>query len=123
MPIRRRSGQFGFRSETCYAPARVAMIPSMVTESENLAPGQLQQTGRLSVTFVVPCFNEEAALPLFVDRVSRLAARASECDFHCLFVDDGSEDETPAILDELARRSPNIGVLPLGCATWAIRRP
>ncbi len=54
------------------------------------------------ISIIVPCYNEEQALPGFYRAVSKEAAEidGAECEF--IFVDDGSRDHTPDILDSLA---------------------
>lgn len=54
---------------------------------------------KLSV--VVPCYNEQQALPLFYKEICRIAQQMPETEFEFLFVNDGSSDETLKILKEL----------------------
>lgn len=59
------------------------------------------------ISVIVPCYNEEASLPLFYDAVSKVAdamAASGPVDFELVFVDDGSRDDTLRILRELAAR-------------------
>ena len=49
---------------------------------------------------VVPCYNEEAALPLFYREITRVAGEMDYVDFEFIFIDDGSKDNT---LPELRR--------------------
>lgn len=54
------------------------------------------------ISIIVPCYNEEKALPEFY-RVTSSAVRDidnAECEF--IFVDDGSTDHTPDILENLS---------------------
>ena len=55
-----------------------------------------------SLILVVPCFNEEARL----DGRAFLDFAASHPASRLVFVDDGSDDRTPAILDGLRARAP-----------------
>jgi len=50
---------------------------------------------RLSI--VVPVFNEEAAVPLFLDEMQKLQAEAG-ADFEFVFVNDGSSDRTSEVI-------------------------
>nr|WP_294494718.1 glycosyltransferase family 2 protein [uncultured Mediterraneibacter sp.] len=54
------------------------------------------------ISIIVPCYNEEQALPEFYRAVSAAVEEidGAECEF--IFVDDGSRDHTPDILDSLA---------------------
>jgi len=62
------------------------------------------------VTVVVPCFNEEEGLPALLARLRTMrVGRAS--DWHFLFVDDGSTDDTFSALLRAARDEPWVSVL------------
>ena len=61
------------------------------------------------VSIVVPCYNEEAVLPLFLAEIRKAEAElraAWGCGFELLFVDDGSADGTLSVL----RRAAGEGV-------------
>ena len=51
---------------------------------------------------VVPCYNEEEALPLFYQEATRVAGEMSGIDFEFVFIDDGSRDNTLSVLRRLA---------------------
>ena len=53
-------------------------------------------------SIVVPCYNEEASLPLFYREITRVAAEMDYADFEFVFIDDGSEDNTLPTLRRLA---------------------
>ena len=55
------------------------------------------------ISIIVPCYNEEKALPGFYRVTSEAVTdiNGAECEF--LFVDDGSRDHTPDILESLCR--------------------
>lgn len=55
------------------------------------------------ISIIVPCYNEEKALPGFYRVTSEAVTdiNRAECEF--LFVDDGSRDHTPDILESLCR--------------------
>jgi dolichol-phosphate mannosyltransferase len=58
---------------------------------------------------VAPAFNEQAALPTFHDALARfLVTVQDELDVEIVYVDDGSEDATPAILAGLALADPRV---------------
>jgi dolichol-phosphate mannosyltransferase len=65
---------------------------------------------KLSV--VVPVYNEEHVLPLFYERL-KAALTTVPCSAEILFVDDGSDDLTPSLLEALAREDPRVLVLTL----------
>jgi dolichol-phosphate mannosyltransferase len=53
----------------------------------------------VTLSIVVPCYNEELSLPLLLDRLES-AARAWHVDYEIICVDDGSSDSTWAILEK-----------------------
>lgn len=55
-----------------------------------------------TLTVIVPCYNEEEALPFFYKEITRIAEIMNETVFELLFVDDGSSDGTLDILRKLA---------------------
>lgn len=62
-----------------------------------------------TLTVVVPVFNEESVLPLFHDRLERALAAIQET-WEVIYIDDGSNDHSYAILQELKERNPNVGI-------------
>lgn len=58
------------------------------------------------LSVVIPCYNEEQTLEELVERV--IAVDLDGIEKELLIVDDGSVDATPAIIEELARRHPEI---------------
>ena len=62
----------------------------------------------LAVSVVVPCYNEEAALPMFLPRLIAAVEAAVESDFEILLINDGSQDRTWACICALAHHQPNI---------------
>jgi polyisoprenyl-phosphate glycosyltransferase len=59
----------------------------------------------ISLSIVIPVFNEEAVLPVLLRRLDLLLARLEE-PAEAIFVDDGSSDASPLVLQDLARRDP-----------------
>ena len=53
------------------------------------------------ISIVIPCFNEEEALPVYYREMRRVMEEMSEEEFELLFVDDGSSDRTLPILKEM----------------------
>ena len=67
---------------------------------------------RLAVSVVIPCYNEERALPYLANTLRRLEdSLGAAYDLRFFFVDDGSTDDTPAILRALFRNWANVIVL------------
>src|SRR4051812_14247277 len=57
----------------------------------------------ISYSIVIPVFNEEAVLPVLLRRLDLLLARI-EGPAEAIFVDDGSNDSGPVVLQALAKR-------------------
>ncbi|MBW3084435.1 putative glycosyltransferase YkoT [Austwickia sp. TVS 96-490-7B] len=66
----------------------------------------------VELSVVVPVFNEEAVLPLMIDRL-RPVLDGLESTYEVLAVDDGSTDASPVILQRLRRQWPALRVLRL----------
>ena len=64
-----------------------------------------------TVSLIVPCYNEEAALPYFYDAVCEVADSLKEYEFNLLFINDGSKDRTLSILRELAQKDNRVQYL------------
>ena len=62
---------------------------------------------RKDLSIVVPCFNEEEAVPIFYDTVTEVVGKMGvDCEY--VFIDDGSTDGTLGILRALAAKDPNV---------------
>ena len=55
-----------------------------------------------TMTIIVPCYNEEEALPYFYEEISKIRQQLTEISLKLLFINDGSTDNTLAILKKLA---------------------
>jgi len=62
------------------------------------------------LSLVIPLFNEEAVLPLLIERLDGVLARL-DCDAEVVFVDDGSRDGTLALVRQIAARDPRCRAL------------
>ncbi len=86
-----------------------AMAPAYAPDGRARPPqGEERELGLLSV--VAPLFNEEATLG---ELHSRLADALRGLPLELIMVDDGSTDETPRILAELADSDPAVRVVTL----------
>jgi glycosyltransferase involved in cell wall biosynthesis len=77
-----------------------------------LSACEQEQSNRIDISFVVPCFNEEAALPLFHKELSHIAdtlvENGSLFSSEFIFVDDGSVDSTASLLKDIAERDVRV---------------
>lgn len=53
------------------------------------------------MTVIVPCFNEEEALPIYYKEMCKVMNRMKEVELELLFVDDGSSDHTLSVMKDL----------------------
>lgn len=59
------------------------------------------------ISLIVPCYNEQEALPIFY-RETKKVLKTMECEHEFVFVNDGSKDETLAILKNLAQEDLHV---------------
>lgn len=62
------------------------------------------------ISIVVPCFNEEQAIPLFMEEIQKVTSEMeneSSVSFEYIFIDDGSHDNTPNILKDFSQKLDN----------------
>ena len=64
------------------------------------------------LSIVIPMFNEEAVLPLLVERL-RPVADGLDAAYEVVAVDDGSRDATPVLLQRIAREWPQLRIVRL----------
>lgn len=62
------------------------------------------------LSLVVPCYNEEQALPIFYEEVTKVLSQM-KCDYELLLVNDGSKDQTLKIMKELAEKDAHVRYL------------
>ncbi len=65
------------------------------------------------LSVIVPCYNEEEAINIFVDSISKVKADMLGVEIELIFVDDGSTDETLPILRKLLETETYIDYISL----------
>lgn len=60
------------------------------------------------ISIIVPCYNEEEALPIFYEEIQKVIKDMEEVEFELLFVNDGSKDETLQILRNLSKQDSKV---------------
>lgn len=66
--------------------------------------------GTKVISLIVPCFNEQEALPIFYKEIKKILI-TMECSYEILFVNDGSKDHTLEIIKELANGDASVKYL------------
>jgi len=61
-----------------------------------------------ALAIVVPCFDEEACLPVLHDRLTKAAQSTVGDDYEIVLINDGSRDRTWAIMQEIAETDPRL---------------
>ena len=70
------------------------------------------EDGKRCCTLVVPCYNEEEAVPCFYREILTVMEQLKEeLDFEVIFIDDGSTDRTVQVLNELCDQDTRIHYL------------
>lgn len=64
----------------------------------------------MTISIIVPCFNEEESLPLFYAEMEKIKFQIND-HFEYIFVNDGSKDRTLAILRELNQKNNSVRYL------------
>jgi dolichyl-phosphate beta-glucosyltransferase len=83
-------------------------MPAATQHDTSTLDGKDTQEPFLSV--VIPAYNEATRLPVTLERVMQYL-EGRDYTYEVLVVDDGSEDSTADIVDEVAARHPNLGVV------------
>ncbi len=71
--------------------------------------GSIKSTGKaIDISVVVPCYNEQGALPFYYDKMKEVMALLPELSFEIIIVDDGSTDGTLETAKQLAKSDDRI---------------
>ena len=60
------------------------------------------------ISVVVPCYNEQEALPAFYKEITKIASQMNYVKFEFLFIDDGSKDKTLSMLKYLRKKDERV---------------
>ena len=69
--------------------------------------GQKKGIKIMLLSLIVPCYNEQDALPLFY-RETVSVLKNMDCDYELILVNDGSKDKTLTVMKELAAADPSV---------------
>ncbi len=67
-------------------------------------------TQRVNLAIVIPAYNEQARLPATLDKITAYLEK-QPLSWTVLVVDDGSQDQTAAIVEDFARKQPGVHLL------------
>lgn len=65
------------------------------------------------ITLIIPCYNEEEALPTFYRETTQVMNGLTDYDYELLLVNDGSKDQTLAVMKSLAAKDSHVKYLSL----------
>ena len=68
------------------------------------------KTNKELISIVVPCYNEEEALPLFYKEITKVFKQVKE-NYELLLVNDGSKDSTLQIMKDFAKKDKHVKYL------------
>ena len=74
----------------------------------------LRKDSMEKITVIIPCYNEEETIPVFVEEMEKVYTSMREkydIDMEYLFVDDGSKDKTLKILEEYSEKNERISYI------------
>lgn len=60
------------------------------------------------ISIIVPCYNEEQAIPYFYEEIKKISSKMNKLDFEYIFVNDGSSDKTLDIVKEYANKDDRV---------------
>jgi len=60
------------------------------------------------LSIVVPCYNEQEALPFFYEEVDKISKQMKEVNFEIILVNDGSKDNTLEVIRNLSKKDKRI---------------
>jgi glycosyltransferase involved in cell wall biosynthesis len=64
--------------------------------------------GKRLISVIVPCYNEQEAIPYFYEEMTRVEKMMPDYDFEMIFVNDGSKDKTIDIIHEYAAKDSQV---------------
>ena len=60
------------------------------------------------ISIIVPCYNEEEAMPIFYEEICKVAKKMKKVEFEFIFVNDGSKDHTLDVARELHKKDERV---------------
>lgn len=60
------------------------------------------------ISIIIPCYNEEQALPYLYNELAKVSSEMPEQEFEFIFVNDGSKDKTQATIKRLREKDERV---------------
>ena len=60
------------------------------------------------MSIVVPCYNEEKALPIFYTEITKVSKEFENLEFEYIFIDDGSKDKTLNLIKDFRKNDARV---------------
>ncbi len=60
------------------------------------------------ISVIVSCYNEQEALPLFYEEITKVASKIIDAEFEFIFVNDGSKDKTLDIIKSIREKDERV---------------
>jgi len=60
------------------------------------------------ISIIVPCYNEEEALPYFYEEIDKVMEEIKEAELELLFINDGSKDATLDVIRDLRKKDNRV---------------
>lgn len=67
----------------------------------------MARKAKKKISLIVPCFNEEEALPIFYEETVNVL-KGMKVDYELLLIDDGSKDKTLDVMKKLAEKNDRV---------------
>lgn len=86
--------------------------PSVSRQGRGVVLSDLDQdsVSRVDLSIVVPCYNEEAVIPIFLTTIEPIL-KSLELSYELVFVNDGSRDDTLGVLQQAKSDYPQIRII------------
>lgn len=65
------------------------------------------------ITILVPCYNEEKALPIFYKEISSVIENLNNYEWELLFINDGSKDNTATVIELIQKADKRVAFIDL----------
>mgnify|MGYP003298466911 CR=1 FL=1 len=59
------------------------------------------------ISIIIPCYNEEQAIPYFYEEITKIS-KTINYDFEYIFVNDGSKDKTIEVIKKYSKKDKNV---------------